>query len=186
MGKNSASALGIVFIIASIILSGCIGSQYSGKCSQYDNSYEHDDCMNYMAVWYQDPYTCYGISRLELRGECLNNSINPEAAQKLKVEKKNEERKTVVEEQKEEQVLVENVDLDSVSTCMLNLKISKEACMQKIAIETLDMSLCNKIGVDEYRKPCISNVAITKKDSSVCSQLDSSDDALLCKYYSGG
>lgn len=186
MGNERWALLGALLAIAPLFLFGCIGSQYGGRCSQYDNSYEHDECVNYMAVWYQDPYTCYDVARLDLREQCLNDSINPEASRKLQVQKRNAQKQIVVQEEKEEQVLVESGQSDEISTCMMNLKISKEACMQKIAIENLDMEMCSKITVDEYRKPCISNVAITKKDSGACSVLDSNDDRLLCKYYSGG
>ncbi|MFH1306764.1 MAG: hypothetical protein ABIH83_03895 [Candidatus Micrarchaeota archaeon] len=177
---------GLVF--AGLFIGGCIKPAAAGRCDQFVDSYEKDTCLEYMAVWYQDPYTCYEIREIEARERCLESAINPAEATKLQIEERNTQKEVVVKEEKEGQRIFEtDVFEDSrVKECMLEQKLSKEGCMHKIAVENNDLILCSLIEIEEYRKPCISQVAINLKDVNACSLLDRNEDEELCKYYASG
>ena len=186
-GLNTRILIAVSFVFAFLFL-GCIQSGYSQKCAAVAGPVEKDNCVEYMAVWYQDPYTCYEISDDTIKESCLERAVEPIEAKILQAQRSYEQQsiEVIVEEKKVEQNLIEQQDREispEVESCMQTEGFSLDGCIHKVAIEKKDISMCETIGSENYRRPCISNIAISSKDDSICNQLVRADDKELCKFY---
>ena len=189
--------MAIFTIFALIGAYGCIQPTQAERCAT-QSGIERDRCLNETAIWYQEPYICYSITDTTLRQACLEKSVDAQEAQKLQQELlygrimvEEQEIPLVLEKDKtelrDEQSRVLNVTIDSkIEECVITEKMSQEACTRLVAIETSDMSLCERINDDNYRASCISNIALTKKDPTMCSSLKRAGDINVCKYYTSG
>ncbi|MFH0927770.1 MAG: hypothetical protein V1822_04280 [Candidatus Micrarchaeota archaeon] len=173
-----------------LFLSGCLQSGYSSNCAQIADLAQKDQCVNYMAVWYQDPYTCYGIMNSTLKEKCFDKAVEPREAKLLQAQQDYQQPQieTVVEQKKVEQSIIANSGNGAglgpqVKSCMETEGFGADGCVNKVAIERGDISMCEQIGSDNYRRPCISNIALASKDKAVCNALTRSDDKQLCQFY---
>ncbi|PIT83988.1 hypothetical protein COU37_05920 [Candidatus Micrarchaeota archaeon CG10_big_fil_rev_8_21_14_0_10_45_29] len=165
-----------------LFLQGCVGSGAAGRCAEFSDSLQKGECLKYMAVWYQDPYTCYDIGDKFTREECLEQAIDPKEAKRLQTKSVEVEGPPIIIEEKQNTVLEEE---DAVSKCMNEKVMGRDACVREIALAQGDLLMCDEIGAAELRRSCVSNIAISKKDMQKCEKLLRNDDVQLCKYYSG-
>ncbi len=179
----------IAVLLITILVTGCIQTEYSKKCDHITQTDLKDECLEYVGVWYQDPYTCYAIEEPQIRERCITNAVDPTRAKSLQTQKRTETTPTiqkVVEQTKIEQKQKNEAQYaidDRVQKCMEEEELEMDVCLNKIAIAELDMQMCEKIEQDTYRRPCISNVAISSKDQNICQELTRMDDRQLCKFY---
>lgn len=178
----------LALVVFGALIFGCIQTKTAAKCSQYQDTAQKEQCINYMAVWYQDPYACYDIKDISLREKCLDAAVEPKEAQKLKSASMAPANTTVIDVAKEnnQNQAVAEIDNAAVSKCVDEKKTGLDGCMQSVAIETKDMTLCAKIKSEEYRMPCITNVAVVLKNPQICSMFEDANEKGLCNYYSGG
>lgn len=180
--------LAVFSLFFALFISGCLSSGYAQKCASVVGSVEKDQCIEYMAVWYQDPYTCYEIKDSLVKESCLERSLDEKEARMLQAQREYEKQsiEVVVEDKKIAQAIVEEQASGispQVKQCMEEMGLSIDGCMHKVAIENMDIEMCEKIGSENYRRPCISNIAITSKDATICDKLVRADDKQLCRFY---
>ncbi|MFA5107918.1 MAG: hypothetical protein WC492_00065 [Candidatus Micrarchaeia archaeon] len=177
-------------VVAAVLFAGCTQTQAASKCTSFSDQFEKENCLNYMATWYQDPYACYDIKNMTLRESCLSDAVDPKKATKLKVQKNNEDRmvETIVvnDSATQTQTAQPSVETDEITICMNAEGMSKDGCIHKIAIEKLDLKMCDEILSESYRRPCITNIAIGLKKPDQCTLLKITSDQQLCNFYSGG
>ena len=180
--NNYAAFGGFIFVGAMLLLSGCISGEAAGRCAEFTDDLQKGECLKYMAVWYQDPYTCYGIEDKFMREECLGQAIDPKEAKRLQAKSRESGGSAIVIEEKREMVLEEG---DAVSKCMGENAMGRDACVREIALAQGDLIMCDEIVAAELRRSCVSNIAISKKEMQECEKLLRNEDRQLCKYYSG-
>jgi len=189
-GVNSRIVIALTFVFA-LVVSGCLQSGYSSKCDRITQITDKDDCVEYMAVWYQDPYTCYDVRDSTKRESCLERSVTPKEARLLQAQKESEQRaiEVIVEEKKiETKIIAEPTDSGlnaQVKRCMDEEGFSVDGCTHKVAIANSDITMCETISSENYRRPCISNIALASKNQDVCNKLVRADDKQLCMFYAG-
>lgn len=175
----AAAALAMLF-------SGCIGSPGLGACSSLVNSADQDTCVNYNAVIDQVPTRCYEVRNMTLREQCLKDSNDPAAAQRLIDQAAQEEMARAAAQQNLAFVPAPVPEADPVAVCVETQKISREGCMRAVAIETGNMSKCAEILAGDYRASCISNIALTYRNLADCNVLKNEADTEICRKYVQG
>lgn len=179
--------LALAMLFAGMLAFGCIQSKSAGSCVQYADISQKEQCISYMAIWYQDSYACYDITDITLRESCLDKSIDPKEAVKLKsaTTQKTSNATTSTQNPGNQTKVIQEIDNAQVSKCVSEKNLAVEECMKDVAIETKDMTMCAKITADEYKMPCITNVAVLLKNPEICNVLEDSQERGLCNYYSG-
>lgn len=187
LGTRLVIAIGFLF---ALVLSGCVQQSKASRCDDMVNVAQKDECVEYMAVWYQDPYLCYEVQDYKKRESCLNRAITPRESRILQAQREFERSRieTVVEGTKVDTKIIDVAPQtdERVKQCMQEERLSIDACTHKIAIESSDILMCEKIGSDSYKRPCISNIAIVKKNQEDCNLLARADDRQLCVFYASG
>ncbi|MDE1797853.1 MAG: hypothetical protein KGH63_00415 [Candidatus Micrarchaeota archaeon] len=185
-----------------LLLFGCITPPEASRCSGFASASDHNGCLNYYAVWNQEPYLCYSISDSDLRGACLEAANDPVEQQKLQSAQANGIPATTPAAATPTPSPVPSGGLGANATapanyppgsmdaqiaqCMAATASTHDACARQIAIGTLNMTLCGSIEAGDYRASCISNVALTAKKQSLCDVLNRTADKQICTYYSSG
>jgi len=189
MDKTNKALRLTALILVLALVPGCIQTEQSKKCDHITQTDLKDECLQYVGVWYQDPYTCYLIQDMQKREACIQDAVEPTKAKMLQVQKQEqttpsiqkvvEEVKTQAKQANENKYAIDK----KVQQCMEEQKLEMDVCLNKIAIETQNIEMCEQIETDTYRRPCISNIAINIKDPQICSKLTRTDDMQLCKFY---
>ncbi|MCM8830574.1 MAG: hypothetical protein NC918_00025 [Candidatus Omnitrophica bacterium] len=181
--QNLNFLLAFCFFFLLLIFSGCVAQEIK-ECQKYSGM-QKMDCIRHYAILAQDPEKCYQIKDMSLREECFLKSTNPKEAEKLKnqIELTNrlqEEEKKKDEQQKE---ILKTLEFQ-IKKCMQETLKSSESCLLEIARANEDITICDEINSEEYRRQCITNIAIKKKSVSECQKLKLEVDKQLCLFYS--
>jgi len=174
--------------ISFYFISGCINfnQQILKECQAY-NQTQKDECIKYYAIVNENPDLCYNLNNYNVRKECIQTSIDPKEVSKYKkdLDFKRYLQMVASQTQVPQQKTEENTFEAQIKQCMKNTLRSYDDCLSEFAKTNKDITLCDKIKTDEYRRSCIANIVLEKKDMSICSKLNFEPDKQLCLFYSG-
>lgn len=184
-----------------LLLVGCTQPAITERCSGFGNPADKEACTNRFAIWYQDPYSCYGITNASLRETCLEGSNNVETQRQL-IESQNIGVRNPVAPATPTPSPAglgdQNVSVgmppsnltgsadERVEKCRRTENLGADECRRRVAIDNADMSLCGLIDAGDLRNVCIAHVSLGLKNPKACETLTRSEDVNLCKYYSSG
>ena len=198
MRKSQISCLLLCGVLSLVLVfSGCLGPSHASRCDSVAAA-DKDACLHETATWYQEPETCYGISDLGVRAVCLNDSVDPDAAQRLIATSQALGQSPPIEDTTPS---INNTPVmptvnssaapasptaaGNIASCIAGGTMSNDSCAQAVAIDLNDISICASIPAGDVHTHCIFAISSSQKDPTICTVL-SGNDRQLCSYYSKG
>jgi hypothetical protein len=173
------AALALFFGCVSIVEpQGCAGLSENGRAR----------CLYKEAVLSQEPYNCYFIGDLALRGACMKDATDPKARQNFTqvAQPQPEPVQLEPEEKPPAPPQDETVVPAEERLCASYAGDAADGCYRDLAFRSKDIAYCKKVFGMDMRSSCISTVAFAVKNPAICTAFDEERDVSLCNFYSKG
>ncbi|MCX8194582.1 MAG: hypothetical protein N3G22_00525 [Candidatus Micrarchaeota archaeon] len=186
----------LLFVGLGIFLSGCIQGEKPPQCASVPKE-KFANCIYINAVMEQNPFYCYSLEDKEQKRVCIQDASD--ASKKAALERADQETRDSIFAPKKPQIIpvqnqTKNNTTDEIpqlpplpqDPCEMAPASKKDECYWQVAMEDLNMPLCEKIKTGSFRENCIAYIALTTKNSALCQQLTNRSNIDLCRFFSSG